>query len=191
MRTASRPSPTGASLLVAVCALLALTSAAACGKSSDVQANSPSTGAVTTSAPPATSLPGTTQASAAGGYSVAGYDVKAICAQLLIIAKDWDGGGYTGPQPSTPEEKRALAKTFIDEMSAASEELKKVGPPELANDMAAQIEGARRMFAAQTGEAPSSTPNISELSQVGKGQPALDTFAKGNCGFSIWDYEKR
>jgi hypothetical protein len=165
---------------------------AGCGRSDEVN-SSPLPIAGTTAAPTYRGAAGTTQRAESGGYDVTGRDVEAICAQLLVIAKDWDGGGYSGPQPSTPEEQAVLAKQFVDEMSVASDELNRIAPPDLASDMASQVAVAKFLLA-QKFPGGSALPDVSALREeypVGKGQPGLEAFARERCGFSIWDYERQ
>jgi hypothetical protein len=120
-------------------------------------------------------------------YDVTDRDVSAICGQLKVFGDWWD---KTAPPGASEQEKAELPRQIHEKVTAASAQLRRLAPTDLADDVARQVqvfEGMMAQYAPSAGIAPPSAPNTATLDQVGRDQARINSFAESHCGFTVWN----
>src|SRR4051812_38593131 len=87
--------------------------------------------------PPVTTVGSTVSSSASSAaYDLGGRDVAAICAHLRVSAA---GGAAPPPTGASEQEKAAFGRQIVEEMVTAAGRLRALAPPNLADDIQAQV----------------------------------------------------
>jgi hypothetical protein len=125
--------------------------------------------------------------SSGDGYDVTGRDVPAICRQLEVFADRWDAEPAKG---ATEQAKAELGRQISGELTAATDTLRTLAPPALADDVAGQLQAFLSMTATYLPSAsvtapPTSGPPVG-LEQVGAAQQRINAFSQSSCGFRVW-----
>src|SRR3954471_19430327 len=91
--------------------------------------------------PPVTTV---SSSASSAAYDLGGRDVAAICAQLKVFADRWDA---TPPTGASEQEKAAFGRQIVEEMVTAAGRLRALAPPNLADDIQAQVVALQGMVA--------------------------------------------